>query len=335
MSEKRFSVIITDNDHGFITQEEAVFQGTECDLTLMQLKDEQGIIDACADADGLICQYAQITPRVIPHLKKCRLISRYGVGYDTINVPAATAAGIMVANVPDYGTEEVALQALSLALQLYRGTGVCNRSVHAGAWEYRVAGEFREASNTVVGVFGTGRIGTSFAAKAHALGFKVIACDKLADRIPSFVHAVDRDTLLRESDIISVHCDLNEETRHFFSDDAFARMKRDVIFINTSRGAVVDEAALVRALKAGHFRGVGLDVLEKEPPLPGGDLVGFANVILTPHISWYSLESRLRLKQRTAENVLMALRGIVSPYLVNPDVLRSPALRFVQQSEHS
>ena len=331
MSEKRFKVIITENDHGFITQEEAVFQGTECELIPMQLHDTKSIIDACGDADGLICQYAQITPEVIPHLKKCRMISRYGVGYDTINVPAATAAGIMVANVPDYGTEEVALQALSLVLMLYRGTEVCNRSVHAGEWEYRVAGEFREAGNTTVGVFGTGRIGASFAAKAHALGFNVIGCDRLTDKIPPFVRAADLDTLLRESDIISVHCDLNEATRHIFNDDAFARMKRDAVFVNTSRGAVVDEAALIRALKAGHFRGVGLDVLEKEPPLPGGDLVAFPNVVLTPHISWYSLESRLRLKQRSAENVLMALRGIVSPYLVNPDVLHSPALRFVRK----
>ena len=331
MPEKRFTVIITENDHGFITQEEAVFQGTECELILMQLHDEQSIIDACADADGLLCQYAQITPKVIPHLKKCRIISRYGVGYDTINLPAATAAGIMVANVPDYGTEEVALQALSLALQMYRGTGVCNRSVHTGEWEYRVAGEFREACTTTVGVFGTGRIGSSFAAKAHALGFKVIACDKLADKIPPCARAVDRDTLLRESDIISVHCDLNEETHHIFSDDAFARMKKDVIFVNTSRGAVVDEPALIRALRAGHFLGVGLDVLEKEPPLPGSELLSFANVILTPHIAWYSLESRLRLKQRAAETVLMTLRGTVSPYLVNPDVLRRPDLRFVQK----
>jgi D-3-phosphoglycerate dehydrogenase len=331
MSEKRFKVIITDNDHGFITQEEAVFQGTECELVLMQLHDAQSVIDACGDADGLICQYAAITPEVIPHLKKCRMISRYGVGYDTVNVPAATAAGIMVANVPDYGTEEVALQALSLVLMLYRGADVCNRSVRAGEWEYRVAGEFREAGNTTVGVFGTGRIGASFAAKAHALGFKVIACDRFADKIPSFARAVDRDTLLRESDIISVHCDLNEETRHIFNDDAFARMKQRVIFVNTSRGAVVDEAALIRALKAGRLCGAGLDVLEKEPPLPGCELVNFANVILTPHIAWYSLESRLRLKQRAAENVLMALRGIVSPYLVNPDVLRSPGLRFVHK----
>ncbi|MDR2727101.1 MAG: C-terminal binding protein [Deltaproteobacteria bacterium] len=331
MPEKRFTVIITENDHGFITPEEAVFQGTECELILMQLHDEQSIIEACADADALICQYARITPTVIPHLKRCRIVSRYGVGYDTIDIPAATAAGIMVANVPDYGIEEVALQALSLALQMYRGTHICDRSVHAGEWEYRVAGEFREALNTTVGVYGAGRIGNSFAAKAHALGFTVIVCDRLADRIPSFARAVDHDTLLRESDIISVHCDLNEQTRHIFNDEAFARMKRDVIFVNTSRGAVVDEAALVRALRAGHFRGVGLDVLEKEPPLPGSELLGFANVILTPHIAWYSLESRLRLKRRAAETALMTLRGAVSPYLVNPDVLHSPKLRFERQ----
>ena len=331
MAQKRFKVIITDNDHGFITQEESVFANSECELTLLQLSDEQSLIEACADADGLLCQYAPVSAKVIPHLKKCRMISRYGVGYDTIDVAAATAAGIMVANVSDYGTEEVAMQALTLALQWYRGTNVCNRSVHAGEWEYRVAGAFSEARNTTVGVFGMGRIGSSFAAKAHALGFNVLGCDKLPERIPSFARPVDFDTLLRESDIISVHCDLNEATRHIFTDATFARMKDSVIFVNTSRGAVVDEAALVRALKSGRFRGVGLDVLEKEPPLPGGDLLGFSNVTLTPHIAWYSTESRIRLKQRTAENVLMALRGIVSPYLVNPDVLRSPHLRFEQK----
>ena len=328
---KKFKVIITDNDHGFITQEETVFAGTDCELTLLQLHDEQSVIDACADADGLLCQYAQISAKVIPHLKKCRILSRYGVGYDTIDVAAATAAGIMVANVSDYGTEEVAMQALALTLEMYRRTEVCNRSVHQGEWEYRVAGAFSEARSTTVGVFGTGRIGTSFATKAHALGFNVLACDKLAEKIPPFARRVDFDTLLRESDIISVHCDLNQETRHIFNDPAFARMKDGVIFVNTSRGAVVDEAALVRALKSGKFHGAGLDVLEKEPPQPGGDLVSFPNVILTPHIAWYSVESRIRLKQRTAENVLMALTGKMTPYLVNPDVLRSPLLRFEQK----
>lgn len=331
MAQTRFKVIITDNDHGFITQEESVFAGTECELTLLQLHDEQSVIDACADADGLISQYAPISAKVIPHLKKCRIFSRYGVGYDTINVKAATEAGIMVANVPDYGTEEVAMHALSLSLELYRGLGVCNRSVHAGEWEYRVAEPVKEALNTTVGVFGTGRIGSSFAAKAHALGFKVLACDKIAERIPAFARRVDVDTLLQESDIISVHCDLNEDTRHIFNDASFARMKKGVVFVNTARGGVVEEAALIRALEGGRFRGVGLDVLEKEPPTPGGALTSFSNVILTPHIAWYSVESRIRLKQRTAENVLMALRGQITPYLVNPDVLHSPALRFEKQ----
>ncbi len=331
MADKRFKVIITDNDHGFITQEEAVFAGSDCELTLMQLHDEDALIEACAEADGLLTQYAPFTPRVIESLKKCRIISRYGVGYDTINVPAATKAGILAANVPDYGTEEVALHAITLATQLFRGTNVCNRDVHQGNWEYRVAGEFSDAGKTTVGVFGVGRIGSSFATKAHALGFQVIGCDLHPEKIPSFVTPVDFDTLVREADIISVHCDLNEGTRHIFSDKAFAAMKPNVIFVNTSRGGMVDEDALIRALGDGRFRGVGLDVVEKEPLPRNHGLLKFERVILTPHIAWYSVQSRERLKERTALNVRLTLEGALSPYVVNPEVLQSPNLRFKQK----
>jgi len=328
MADTRFKVIITDNDHGFITPEEQAFAGSDCDLQLLQLHDEDSVIAACAEADGLLSQYAPLTARVIEQLKRCRMISRYGVGYDTIDVAAATQAGIMVANVPDYGTEEVALQALTLALQIFRGTDVCNRSVHGGEWEYRVAGNIDDADKTRVGVFGTGRIGTSFAKKAHAIGFEVLACDIVPEKIPAFARPVDFDTLLRESDIISVHCDLNADTRHIFSDAAFSAMKKQAVFVNTSRGGVLDEQALIRALEAGRFRGVGLDVVEKEPLPADHGLRAFERVVLTPHIAWYSVQSRIRLKERTASNVRQTLEGVVSPYLVNPEVLQSPNLRF-------
>jgi D-3-phosphoglycerate dehydrogenase len=328
MAGKHFTVIITDLDQGHARQEESVFAGTECELIQLQLHTEQEVIDACADADSLLVQYAPITPRVVPHLKKCQMLSRYGVGYDTINVPAATQAGILVANVPDYGTEEVSLQALTLALTIYRGVDVCNRSIRAGEWEYQVAAPISEAVSLTVGVFGTGRIGSAFAAKAHALGFRVIGCDRERSRVPSFATAVDFDTLLRESDIISAHSDLNESTAHIFSDDSFARMKKDAIFVNTSRGGVVDEKALVRALKDGRFRGVGLDVVENERLEPESELRLFPRVLLTPHIAWYSEQARVRLKQRTALNALWTLRGRLSPYVLNPEVLRSPLLRF-------
>ena len=331
MADKRFKVIITDNDHGFITQEEAVFADSDCELVLMQLRTEDELIAACADADGILTQYAPFTPRVIETLKKCQILSRYGVGYDTINVPASTKAGILAANVPDYGTEEVALHAITLATQLFRGTNACNADIHKGGWEYRVAGEFSDANKTTVGVFGLGRIGTSFATKAHALGFNVIGCDIIPEKIPSFVKSVDFATLLRESDIISSHCDLNDGTRHIFSDETFAAMKPTTIFVNTSRGGVLDEDALARALEAGRFRGIGLDVVEKEPLRKDHPLLQFDRVVLTPHIAWYSVQSRERLKERTALNVRLTLEGKLSPYVVNPDVLQSPNLRFTQQ----
>jgi D-3-phosphoglycerate dehydrogenase len=256
------------------------------------------------------------------------MLSRYGVGYDTINVPAATEAGILVANVPDYGTEEVSLQALALVLNLYRGVDICNRSIHAGEWNYLVAAPVQEAAALTVGVFGTGRIGSAFAAKAHALGFKVIGCDREAGKVPPFAAAVDFDTLLRESDIISAHSDLNESTAHIFSDASFAKMKKDAVFVNTSRGGVVDEQALVRALRSGRFRGVGLDAVENERLEAESELRPFARVLLTPHIAWYSEQSRVRLKERTALNALWTLEGKLSPYVLNPEVLQSPLLRF-------
>ncbi len=326
MSQK-FNVIITDNDHGFIDQEKEIFNSPDFNLELKQLHTEQEVIDNCKDADGLIIQYAPLTKRICESLPKCQVVSRYGVGYDTLDIAAATEAGIIVANVSDYGTEEVSLQAIALLMQLYRKTDVCNTSIRAGEWEYRVAEPIYSTGTTVLGVLGTGRIGTAFVKKAQALGFKIIVCEKDSSKIPAGTTPVDFETLLKESDYISVHCDLNTETRHMFNDAAFDKMKDTAVIINTARGAIISEEAFIRAMQQKKIAAAGLDVLEFEPP-KNKDLLTLDNVIYTPHIAWYSMESRLRLKTCTARNVRQILDGEMTPYIVNPEVLNSPNLRF-------
>ena len=326
--QQQYSVIITENDHGFITQEEAVFANSPMRLTLGAMHSDEALVEGCAQADGLLVQYAKIHAGIMPHLKRCVILSRYGVGYDTIDLAAATREGILVCNVPDYGTEEVSLQAIAMLMHFYRRATVCDAAIRQGVWDYRVAEPVYKAPATTVGVLGTGRIGTAFAQKAHALGFKVLACDLDRSKIPACAEVVDQQSLLARSDFVSLHCDLNAATRHMMNDAAFAAMKPTAVLINTARGGIVDAEALARALTQGQIAGAGLDVLEQEPIEKDSPLLSLPNVLLTPHIAWYSVDSRIALKHKTALNVVMALQGKLPPYVVNPEVLNSPKLRF-------
>jgi D-3-phosphoglycerate dehydrogenase len=320
MEHDKYHVVITDCDHGSIEEEKEEFGRIGAKLLFAQVKREDELIQACTEADGLLNQYALLTRRVLEHLPRCKAVARYGVGVDSIDLKAATELGIIVANVPDYCAEEVATQTMALLLALARKTTFLDRKVKLNQWDLSLAKPLHRLSGRILGLIGYGRIGREVAKRAAIFGLRVIVFDPYIKK-PEGIEMTNLDTLLKTSDFISVHCPLDEATRHLIGDKEFQKMEKKPFLMNTSRGPIVDEKALVQALERGLISGAGLDVLEKEPPAPGNPLLKMENVILTPHISFYSEESIKELKRRTAKAVSNVLTGKWPESLVNREVM--------------
>lgn len=274
---------------------------------------EDEIVAAGRDADALIAQYAPLTASAIARLPHCRIIARYGIGVDNIDVGAATARGIWVTNVPGFCATELAEHTLALILSFARRLDRLDHAVRRGQWEtIGVMGPTRRLSELTLGLVGFGRVGREVARRARAFGMRVLATapHTTAETMATYeVEKTSLDNLLARSDFISLHLPLGEETRHLIDARAFSRMKPSAYLINTARGAIVDEAALIAALREGRIAGAGLDVLEREPPAPDNPLLGLENVILTPHASYYSDDSLAQLQTGVAEEVVRVLRG--------------------------
>jgi len=316
----KYQVVITDCDHGFIDEEKREFERIGAELILAQVKEEEDVIRVCKDADALINQYAPLTRRVLENLPKCKVISRYGVGLDPVDLKAATDLGIIVANVPDYCIGEVADQTIALILTLVRKTVFFNERIKSGEWDFRAGRPIHRIKGKTMGLVGCGRIGLEVAKRALALGLRVIVFDPLIKKSPEGIVLMDLDAVLKESDFISIHCPLNESTRHLIGEREFKKMEKKPILINTSRGPIIDEKALIDALKEGLLSGAGLDVLEKEPPGLQNPLLKMENVILSPHVGFYSEESIHELKRRAAEIASTVLLGRWPNSVVNPEV---------------
>jgi D-3-phosphoglycerate dehydrogenase len=306
-------VVITDCDHDDIEPELRVFAEAGFDVHLAECKTASDVIEQARDADALIDQYAPIDERVLAHLVRCRIVVRYGVGVDTIDVEAATRHGVWVANVPDYGTEEVSDHAFALLLNLLRGVGRYDRAVRSGEWDYSAMRPLRRLRTLTVGVIGCGHIGAGLARKVGCLGARVLGYD--AAGVPEelvrdgVVEPADLDELLAGADAVSLHAPLTEHTRHLIGAEQLRLMKSGAYLVNTSRGGLVDSAALLRALNEGEIAGAALDVLETEPPEAGDPLVTHERVLITPHAAWYSEESMETLKSEVAREVVRVLSG--------------------------
>ena len=285
----------------------------------------EGILAVARDADALLVTYAKITAEMIRQMKRCRIISRFGIGVDNVDIPVATESGIVVTKVPDYCIDEVSDHAMALLLALVRKVALANARVQSGRWEMTSVVPIHRLRGTVLGLVGFGRIPQLVAPKAQAFGLDVIAFDPY---IPADVMAranvkkVEFAELLRKSDYISVHSPLSPETQHLFNAEAFRQMKPTAYLVNTARGPIVEEKALAEALDKRQLAGAALDVVEKEPP-SGSPLLGRDNVILTPHTAFYSEESLLELQRKAAEEVVRVLSGEPPRNPVNPEVLRS------------
>jgi len=313
-------VVITDCDHGTIAIEQEIL-GDLAQIELHQRKDEAALLRLCPDADGIITQYGAFTRRVLQSLRRCRVIARYGVGVDTIDLAAATGHGIIVAFVPEYGTDEVSNHAAALILALHRRVLPLDRGVRTGRWDFRLGAPIQRLTKQTLGVIGLGRIGTALAAKLRAFGLTILATDPYRTDWPDWVRRVPLDELLQASDIISLHCPLTAETRHLINAAALRKMKPTAILVNTARGGVVDAEAVVRALRERWLAGAALDVLETEPMPATHPLAGLDNVILTPHAAWYSEDSIVECKRKTALAVRRVLEGQIPAAVANPEVL--------------
>jgi D-3-phosphoglycerate dehydrogenase len=285
------------------------------------------VVERTRDADALITSSSPITRRVMESLEGLKAVMRTGVGYDVIDVPAATELGVVVINVPDVWVREVANHALALLLAWNRKIVTLDREVHAGVWSARVPGP---VTGETVGILGLGNIGSAFARRIAPLETKVIACDPYVDdaRFKALgVERVDLPTLAARADYVSVHALLNVETRGLVDEAFLRRMKPTACLINTSRGPVVDEAALARALREGWLAGAALDVFEEEPLPAGSPLRGMDNVILTPHAAYFSSPAVAQVPRRCGEELARVLTRERPINVVNPEVYAPGAVR--------
>ena len=278
----------------------------DAELVSIPYGNEEELIAATRDADGLLVSSAKITRRVIEAMKRCKVIARYGVGVDNVDLQAATDHGIVVANVPDFCMQEVSNHAIMLLLASAKKLVRLDSAVRDGNWARRseLQGSTPQIAGETLGLVAFGKIAKAVAPKAKALRLKVLAYDPYLDDAVFEEHGVLRvefDDLLSRSDYVSVHTPLTDETRGMFGEREFRLMKPTAYFINTSRGPVVNEAALVTALREGWIAGAGLDVFEQEPVRADNPLLSLPNVTLTAHTASYSDPAFASLYRRTAE----------------------------------
>jgi D-3-phosphoglycerate dehydrogenase len=320
-------IVITDYRFPDIEQERRAVEAAGGTLVVGQAANEDQVAELCRDADGVLNARAPVKKRAIDAMQRCRIIVRYGIGVDTIDVPAATARGIMVANVPDYCLDEVSDHALTLLLMLSRHMISSIALAREDTWPVSKMPPVHRLRGQTCGLFGCGRIGSLLAAKVSALGMRVVVHDPYlsAERARAMgAELVSFEELLARADFISLHAPLTDETRHIFGAAALAKMKKTASILNTARGGLIDEAALLAALDVGQIAGAGLDVLESETQVTPARaaLVRHPKVIVTAHTAWLSIEARAELQRRAVEQVLACLRGETPYGLINPELIK-------------
>ena len=278
------------------------------------------IVAVAKDADAVLVTYAKLTRDVLTQFTRCKAIGRFGLGVDNIDLPTAKEKGIAVNYVPDYCIREVSDHAMALLLSLIRKVPLSNKLVQSGRWEMPAVVPIRRIEGTVLGLIGFGHIPRLVAPKAQAFGIKVVAHDPYAKPEvfkAANVESVDLDTLFKTSDYVSVHAPLLPATRGMMNAAAFAKMKKGAYIVNTARGPLIDEPALVAALDSGQIGGAGLDVVAAEPLAKDLPLLGRDNVIISPHTAFYSIEALNELQTKCATDVARVLSGEKAVYPIS------------------
>jgi D-3-phosphoglycerate dehydrogenase len=297
-------VLITDFDYVDVEIERRILEEAGFEVVAAQCRTEEEVVEAGSGASALLTQYAPITARVMDGLSELGMVGRYGVGYDVVDVEAARERGLWVANVPDYGTEEVASHALSMAFALLRHLPLYDRAVREGRWHPHSTGPLFRLKKLTLGVVGLGRIGGTFARRAAPWFGRTLGCDPYLDAWPEGVERASLEEVFSESLLVSLHAPLTEETRELVDRGLLERMPEGAFLVNTARGGMVVMDDLLWALEDGPLAGAALDVLPHEPPPAAHPLLGNPNVILTPHAAYYSLEAEEEARTKAARNVV-------------------------------
>jgi D-3-phosphoglycerate dehydrogenase / 2-oxoglutarate reductase len=331
-------VLITDYAWPSLDVERSILEPLGATLLVAETGEAEELMHLARQADAILTCWRQIPVAVLEAATRCRVVCRYGIGLDNIPVQRATELGILVANVPGFCVDEVSDHVMALLLASARRLPQYLAATRRGVWSQQLADAGTLSTRSIprlrgqtLGLIGYGSLARALVPKALGFGLKIIAyTPRLApDALTPFGRAVNElGVLLREADYISIHVPLTDETRGLIDTSALRQMKPTAILINTSRGAVVDEAALVQALQEGWIAGAALDVLASEPPPPDHPLLSLPNVMVTPHVAFYSVAAIEELARRAAEQVAQVLRGEIPTHLVNRTVLDTPALRL-------
>ena len=298
--------LVTDAEYTSLDLEAEVLAAEGHELTSASCRTADDVIEAGAAVDAMLVQYAPITAAVFEALPQLRLVSRYGVGVDSVDTEAAREHGVWVCNVPDYGTTEVSLHAVAMLLALLRNLAGHDREVRAGHWDYHLGGELRRPSSLTLGVVGLGRIGRMTGERAAPWFGAVVGYDPyLPDSAwPQGFERLELPDLFARSSAVTLHLPLTDTTRGLVGIDLLDRMPDGSYLVNTSRGGLVDVDALLSALDSGRLAGVALDVLPQEPPPSDHPLLNHPRALITPHVAWYSVEAELELRRKAAQNIV-------------------------------
>jgi D-3-phosphoglycerate dehydrogenase len=327
--DKGFNVAVTDFIESDLDWEakELASKNIRFDAYQLKFKTEEEILEKIRDADVIVVNMVKITESLVSKLKKCRLIIRHGIGYDNVDVPACTKYGIQFAYQPDYCKEDVAEHAIALifacARKVVRSRRTLEESSKRGQWDFTGLFPIYRLDGKTLGILGVGRIGSRVFRKLRTFGFRILACDpylnenRKKELVEKGLVFVDKETLFRESDYVTVHTPLQPETRHIVNADMLSLMKPTAYVINTSRGPMVDFAALANAVRKGVIAGAAIDVFDKEPPDPDFELFSLENVILTPHTGWASEEAGWEIRRSILDDILAASEGKAARCVVN------------------
>jgi D-3-phosphoglycerate dehydrogenase / 2-oxoglutarate reductase len=316
----RTLIAITDSPFPSLDPAKKALARLDPEYRLAKSPSADDILAVARDADAILVTYAKLPGDLLRQLTHCRAIGRFGLGVDNIDLPAAKALGIAVNYVPDYCLREVSDHAMALLLALARKVTFANKLVQSGRWEVPPIVPLRRLEGQVLGLVGFGNIPRMLAPKAKAFGLTILAHDPYvaSDALAAAgVEGVSFDDLLARSDFISVHAPLLPATRGMMNAGAFAKIKKGAFLINTARGPLIDEAALIAALESGHLGGAALDVVTAEPLAKDSALLGRDNVIITPHTAFYSVEALEELQTKCASDVARVLSGEKAIYPIS------------------
>jgi D-3-phosphoglycerate dehydrogenase len=317
-----FLVIHTDPHHTDFRHEQDELDAIGATLRPLNVTTEEEVAAACQEADALLVTYAKVGKIALAGMPKVKIVVRTGVGYDSLDVQAATERKVMMANVPDYCVSDLAEHTMALLLTWWRRIAELDRQVRKEGWGRPIKPVHRLEGKTL-GILGMGRMGQAMAVRARGFGLKLLGYDPY---IPATAFAalgvepVGLESLLRGSDIVTIHSLLSAETRGIICERTLRTMKPTAVIVNTARGGLIATDDLVRALKEGWIAGAALDVTEPEPLPLDHPIRHLPRVLLTPHAAWYSEEAEPELRRRAARTVVQALRGERPATLLNPEV---------------